>query len=122
MQLTLQTETGTEITAEIRPLRVRDFPAAFAAFERDEEWRLLALAAAPQDPPLPVGWPQTLKGDSYTAAAHEFQRENQAFFGYCARIAQNRLMRDPGALASVFAAARGSAGATSSPTSPSAPA
>ena len=118
MQLTLQTETGTELSVDIRALRVRDFPAAFAAFEREEEWKLIAMATAPQDPPLAVGWPQTLTADEYTRAAQAFQRENDAFFGYCARMGQNRAVRNPAALAGLASAlARGLDGAPSSPTS-----
>lgn len=120
MQLTLQTEAGTELLVDIRALRVRDFPAAFAAFERDEEWRLIALATAPQEPLLAVGWPQTLTADAYTRAAQAFQRENDAFFGYCARIGQNRAVRNPAALAGLASAlARGSDGVPLSPASPS---
>lgn len=47
IMITLQTETGTAISVDIRALRVRDFPAAFAAFER-EEWKLIAMSTAPR--------------------------------------------------------------------------
>lgn len=99
MELKLKSESGAEIDVEIRALKVRDFPAAFAAWERDDEWKLIALSTAPQEPALPVGWVQSLTPESYTAAAGAFQSENPAFFAYCARISGNRVSRDPAALA-----------------------
>lgn len=117
MQLTLKKEDGTEIQAELRPLRVREYPAAFAAHDRDEEWRLIALCTVAQTPALAPDWPLELNPESYEQAVSAIQAENPTFFAWCARRWANRGVRD--GVARMVAAGLGSQspGGTSSPRS-----
>jgi hypothetical protein len=112
--LTLPTDAGAELHLTIRSLKVREYPAAFAAFEREEEWRLMTYCAVEASPPLAPDWPLTLTPESYERAVAVMEQENPAFFGWCVRRTRNRALRDPLAVARVeMSLANGNGGSTS---------
>ncbi len=96
----LQLEAGGELAVRIRTLRVGDYPAAFLAWEKEDEARLLALVGLPEsgDGDLPHGWVQTLSQAGYEQAVGALYEANPGFFGYCVRRAMNRRLRDGGGL------------------------
>jgi hypothetical protein len=103
--MTLLTDAGAEITVTIRALKVREYPAAFAAFAGDEEWKLLLLCSVEGCPPLTPDWPLTLTPEAYERAVAAMEQENPAFFAWCVRRTRNRMLRDGAAVARLAAEA-----------------
>lgn len=123
MNLALTTDSGPVLAVNIRTLKVREYPTAFAAYEADTEWRLVALCADEQTPPLAPDWPLNLTPEAYETAVSAMQEANPAFFAWCARRWANRGVRDGVArMVANGLAGSPSPGATGSPRSRPTPA
>lgn len=102
-------EGGTSEAVTVKPLKVAQFPAAFTAYEQEDELRLVELSTG-----MHTGWAKTLTVESYgEIVAAVYEVNGSGFFGYAGRRAMLRSTRTviPGQM-------RGeSTGSTTSPTS-----
>lgn len=114
----LKLENGTELEADLKPLTVGQYPAAFEVLKSEDEPRLMGMILHPTDPHAPVARsiPLMLTPESYEAVAAEMPNVLRRFFAYCVRRVSGRVLVDSSIL---DAAKRGSTGATTSPSSPS---
>lgn len=100
IEIKLKLEAGGELAVRIRTLRVGDYPAAFGAWEKEDEPRLLALVGLPEsgEGDLPNGWVNTLAPDGYELAVGALYEANPGFFAYAVRRATHRRLREGGVL------------------------
>lgn len=118
----LKLENGTELEAELKPLRVSQYPAAFAVQQQEDEAKLMGMILHPVDPNAPIAAtiPHMLSAESYEAVVTAMPEVLRRFFAYCVRRTTNRALVDPELLRS--AAAQRSAVLAGGNTSPSSPA
>ncbi len=92
--LTLQREDGTSLAVELRALKVREYPAAFRAWEAEQEWMLVSYCTVEQAPPLKTDWPLDLVPASYEEAVAVTTELNPGFFASCGRRLGARGLRE----------------------------
>lgn len=102
-------ESGATEDIKVSPLKVAQFQTAFAAYEQEDELRLVELSTG-----TPPGWAKTLTLESYSeVVVAMYELNGPGFFAHAGRRSMLRSARNkmPGQMSSE------STGANSSPTS-----